>query len=82
MMSDDGQGPAIGVSSGRTVRPVAASFMFPSTMESLQHVPERWTDNGEEVLVPDPEHPFATNMGSGSRQFLASRPLAWNSSEF
>ena len=33
---------------------------YPSTMESLHHVPERWTDNGEEVLVPDPEHPFAT----------------------
>ena len=57
---DDGQGPAIGVSSGRTVRPVAASFMFPSTMASLSHVPERWTDNGEEFLVPDPDHPFAT----------------------
>ena len=60
-MSDyDGQGPAIGASSGRTVRPMASSFMFPATVDSLPHVPERWTDNGEEFLVPDPAHPFAT----------------------
>jgi hypothetical protein len=39
---------------------MAASFIFPATVESLPHVPERWTDNGEEFLVPDPAHPFAT----------------------